>query len=290
MKCPLTIEFTKMNGAGNDFIVLDNRWHQFSMSELSWLTKKLCPRRTGIGADGLLALAASEHLDADYRMIYINADGSEGTMCGNGARCLAKFAYEHGFPQNVAHIQTASGVCNVYIQDPSIRIYLDMPQNYEDRSALHLSMPDEINSLHYLCPGTQHLVCLVSDISDLPVERWGRMLRNDPAFLPEGTNVNFVARETDRKNPFLRVRTYEKGVEAETLACGTGAVASVVVARISGLITSDAYDVHMQGGILKVGMEATRVFLEGPAETVYHGSMEWNMHEHKKHYSGGLRS
>ena len=280
MKRTLIIEFTKMNGAGNDFIVLDNRWYQFSIPELSGLAQKLCARRTGIGADGLLVLAASGYPDADYRMIYVNADGSEGTMCGNGARCLARFAHGRGFPEYVAHMQTDSGVYTVHIQESSIRIYLDMPQNYAASIALHHPVPDEICSIHYLWPGTQHLVCFVPDVHQLPVERLGKMLRNDPAFLPAGTNVNFVAEEMGGNNPCLYVRTYEKGVEAETLACGTGAVASAVAAQISGRISSDVCEVHMPGGVLKVGLEADGVFLEGPVETVYRGSVEWtgNMH------------
>ena len=127
MTKPLIVEFTKMNGAGNDFIVLDNRFYQFSFSDLSRLAKELCPRRTRIGADGILALADPQHSDADYRMIYVNADGSEGTMCGNGARCLARFAYGRGFIKEDIRMETASGLSDVYVSaEGPVRVFIWM--------------------------------------------------------------------------------------------------------------------------------------------------------------------
>ena len=278
MKRALIVEFTKMNGAGNDFIVLDNRFYEFSLSELSMLAQQLCPRRTGIGADGVLALAASTHAEADYRMIYVNADGSEGTMCGNGARCLARFARESGFDKKIVYMQTASGLCEVHApgeEDASVRVYLNAPQNYHNAPNLANQIPNGIRSVHYLWPGTEHLVCLVDNVSQLPVSSWGPALRNDPMLGPAGVNVNFVAIDSNAYNKRLHVRTYEKGVEAETLACGTGAIASAVVAYKSGLLISDVYTVQMPGGVLKVGLETDRVYLEGPADKIYRGSMEF---------------
>ena len=284
MKRALIVEFTKMNGAGNDFIVLDNRFYEFSLSELSMLARQSCPRRTGIGADGVLALATPTHAEADYRMIYVNADGSEGTMCGNGARCLARFARESGFDKKIVYMQTASGLCEVHIpgeEDASVRVYLNAPQNYHDAPNLANQIPHEIHSVHYLWPGTEHLVCLVDSVSQLPLNSWGAALRNDPMLGPEGANVNFVAVDSDADNQRLHVRTYEKGVEAETLACGTGAIASAVVAHKSGLLISDVYTVQMPGGELKVGLETNRVYLEGPAEKIYRGSMEFAFPDQK---------
>ncbi|MCY4205524.1 MAG: diaminopimelate epimerase [Bacteroidetes bacterium] len=275
MSRALIIEFVKMSGAGNDFIVLDNRFYGFSDSELSSLAKKACPRRTGIGADGLLALAAAELPDADYRMIYINADGSEGTMCGNGARCLAKFAFKTGLCKDVANMQTSSGICEVHISEEGpVRIYQDFPLNYNNSIVLQSEVPAEIQSVHYLWPGTQHIVCFVSDVDQLPVEHWGPRFRNDPGLGPEGANINFVSMVSNSGEKYLHVRTYEKGVEEETLACGTGAIASVVAAHHSGIITVDVCKVKMPGGILTVGLKGNRIFLEGPAETVYRGSMK----------------
>ena len=278
MKRALIVEFTKMNGAGNDFIVVDNRFYEFSVSELSHIAQKFCPRRTGIGADGLLALATAEHPEANYRMIYVNADGSEGTMCGNGARCLAKFAFQSGVDQTTVQMQTASGICEVHVsEDSSARVYLNAPENYDDAIVLGNPIPDAVHSVHYLWTGTEHLVCFTSDIRNLPVEEWGKRIRHDPALAPEGANINFVAVDTDSEGTGIQVRTYEKGVEAETLACGTGAIASVVASRKSKLIRSDVCDVSMPGGGLTVGLEGERVYLEGPAEFVYRGSMELNI-------------
>ena len=275
MKRALTIEFTKMNGAGNDFIVMDNRFYEFSISELSLLAKQVCPRRTGIGADGILALANSELPGTDYRMIYVNADGSEGTMCGNGARCLARFAYESGFCRSIAYMQTASGICEVHIHENGLaRVHLDAPRKHSSSIVLDTPLPDEIIAVHYLWPGTQHLVCFTSNVSQFSVEYWGPLFRNDLALKPEGANINFVEVDSDSKGSYLYVRTFEKGVEAETLACGTGAIASVVAAQKAGFIAADVCNVHMRGGVLNVGSERDRVYLEGPVEIVYRGSME----------------
>ncbi|MCY4001074.1 MAG: diaminopimelate epimerase [Bacteroidetes bacterium] len=267
----LIVEFTKMNGAGNDFIVIDNRFYHFSIAELSQIALQQCPRRTGIGADGVLALASPESSDADYRMIYINADGSEGTMCGNGARCLAKFAYEGGILKRQVSMQTASGSCMVSIpEEGPVRIYVDPPKNYDRSLRLETQLPDAIDSVHYLWPGTQHLVCLTNNVVKFKVDTWGPIFRHDPALAPEGANINFV--ELDSSDSSIKVRTYEKGVEAETLACGTGAVASTFVAHAVGLIKGHVCHVKMKGGTLTVGLEEDRVYLEGPATSVYRGS------------------
>ncbi len=267
-----------MNGAGNDFITLDNRFYEFSISELSQIAQQLCPRRMGVGADGVLALATSNHPNADYRMIYVNADGSEGTMCGNGARCLAKFAFESGYPKNTIHMETASGLCEIRVsRGAPIRIYMDPPRDYDGAIKLSKKIPEAITSVHYLWPGTEHLVCFTSRTHELPVERWGKQLRYDSALRPNGANINFVTLDPELPDTGIHVRTYEKGVEAETLACGTGAISSVVAARKSGLITSDVCNVHMPGGILTVGLEEDRVYLEGPAEFVYRGSIEMDI-------------
>jgi len=273
MKSPLIVEFAKMNGAGNDFIVIDNRFYNFSVPELSTLAPHVCSRRIGIGADGILALSLPEFSDADYRMIYINADGSEGTMCGNGARCLARFAYEGGIPKRSAWMQTASGTCEVCVpENGHIRIYLDIPEDYITSFDVETDLSEQFRSIHYVCPGTQHLVCFITNIHSFPVKNWGAILRKDPNLGSEGANVNFV--EVD-KTKRLIVRTYEKGVEDETLSCGTGAIASVYSARKCGEITKDRCVVEMQGGQLTVGLEAHRVFLEGPVTHVYRGSFEY---------------
>ena len=274
MERALIVEFTKMSGAGNDFVVLDNRFYNFSHKELAAIAQRMCPRRHGIGADGLLALAPTSQGDADYGMVYINADGSEGTMCGNGARCLARFARHAGFDSNNMTLATASGLCRAHVEadpDRPVRIYMQMPQDWRPSIQLEQALPGSIRNVHYVWPGTEHVVCFTPDVDHIPVNAWGATIRHDPALAPAGANVNFV--EVHRPD-VLHVRTFEKGVEAETSACGTGAIASATAARLVGQITSKRVNVDMPGGRLTVGLTDNQVYLEGPAITVYRGSFE----------------
>ena len=274
MKRALIVEFTKMSGAGNDFIVLDNRFYNFSYDELSAISLRMCPRHHGIGADGLLALAPASQDEADYRMVYFNADGSQGTMCGNGVRCLIRFARHAGFDDEEVTVETASGLCHARVgRDAAspIRIYLPAPRHWRPFIQLQSALPEAIESVHYVWPGTEHVVCFASGVAEAPVTAWGSVIRRDAALAPNGANVNFVQ---VRKKDTLRVRTFEKGVEAETLACGTGAIASAAAARLTGRVDSPRVCVDMPGGRLTVGLGHGQVFLEGPATTVYRGSFE----------------
>ncbi|MEM0961634.1 MAG: diaminopimelate epimerase [Bacteroidota bacterium] len=275
----LVVPFTKMNGAGNDFIVLDNRFLRFSEGELATMARRFCPRRTGIGADGLLALEDAE--DADFRMRYRNADGSLGTMCGNGARCLAGFAARAGLGTE---------------QDDGVRLQFDTDggrycARVPDRGRageVVLEVPDAgdispveaagRDGLLRIWTGTEHVVLFVDDASETDVAALGPAIRQDPAFDPTGTNVDFVEVSAGDR---LVVRTFEKGVEAETLACGTGAVASALAAHHAGRLGPAtgrrSVAVQMPGGTLTVGFDEAggAVTLAGPAETVYEGTLEW---------------
>ena len=281
----LVVEFTKMHGAGNDFIVVDNRFFHFSDEELSALAARWCPRRTGIGADGLLALAPPQSDEHDYRMRYFNADGSRARMCGNGARCLARFARASGVGHERMSFESDAGVYRVRVSDKpagAVRLYVPPPENFEpdfDLARVPTSAPSPI---HYVETGTEHTVCFVDDLAQVPVEEWGRAIRRDAALAPEGANVNFtqvVADGSGEAAEALRVRTYEKGVEAETQACGTGALAAAVVARLLGHVDADVVPVHMPGGTLRVGMKLeettiTGLYLEGPAKKVFRGTVD----------------
>lgn len=282
----LIVPFTKMNGAGNDFIVLDNRFLAFSLEELSGLAARLCPRRVGIGADGLLAVDEPDSEDTHFRMRYWNADGSLATMCGNGARCLSAFALDAGLGSGdeiVFDTEPVSG------QAGSDRYRAERTGNPEVPIRLHLPPPGELeevelddSSVHdgrailSLWAGTEHAVIFSDAVEAEDPEKHGAAIRNDAAFEPTGTNVNFV--EVKGKDA-IRVRTFEKGVEAETLACGTGAVASALVARLTGKVQDDEIRVHMPGGTLTVGAQidengAHSVTLAGPVERVYEGTFE----------------
>lgn len=275
----LVVEFTKMNGAGNDFIVIDNRFFHFSDDELSDFARRLCRRRFGIGADGLLAFNPPREENHHFRMRYINADGSIGTMCGNGARCLARFARRGGIDERVMLFETDAGVIRADVPTADsypVRIYLSPPKNYRENRALASAEADEVGPMHTIWTGTEHAVCFVDDLDSTPVDRWGPAVRHDAALAPTGANVDFV-QVID--GAVLKARTFEKGVENETLACGTGAIASAIVARLLGHIEQDRIDVEMPGGKLTVGFRFAEghvedVYLEGPADVVYRGSFE----------------
>lgn len=268
-----------MNGAGNDFIVIDNRFFHFSDEELSDFARRFCRRRFGIGADGLLAFNPPHDEDYHFRMRYLNADGSIGTMCGNGARCLARFARRAGIDERVMFFETDAGVLRADVPHADsypVRIYLSPPKNFRQDRALASADAGEAGPMHTIWTGTEHAVCFVPDVGMAPVNRWGPAVRHDAALAPTGANVDFVQVIEDG---VLRARTFEKGVEEETLACGTGATASAIVARLLGLVGRDRIDVEMPGGTLTVGFRldgdfVEDVYLEGPAEVVYRGTFE----------------
>lgn len=273
----IIVEFTKMNGAGNDFIVIDNRFYRFSDEELSGFARRLCPRRKGIGADGLLAFNAPDDAGHDFRMRYVNADGTIGTMCGNGARCLVLFARRAGLDTSEMQVETDAGVFRAEeSEDGAVRVYQHALAGYTPHRVLRSMAEMDIVDAHYIWTGTEHLVCFVDRVADTPVGAWGPAIRQDEALAPAGANIDFVEVMDDNR---LLVRTYEKGVEAETLACGTGAVASAAVARMLERTEADRIYVDMPGGRLTVGIRleggAIRdMYLEGPAEVVYRGTFE----------------
>jgi diaminopimelate epimerase len=282
MARPLVVEFTKMHGAGNDFIVIDNRFFHFSDDELAALARVWCPRRTGIGADGILALAPPANEAHDYRMRYLNADGSLARMCGNGARCLARFAREAGLGGPSLTFESDAGLYHAEVPDARspVRLHVPDPRDYQPNVALKQAKPTDA-PVHYVWTGTEHAVTLVSDVDAIEVHERGRQIRHDPALAPEGANANFVqvARSADNDEPVLHVRTFEKGVEAETQACGTGALAAAVVARLQGRVDTDRIAVAMPGGTLRVGFTVAdglikNLYLEGPAVKVFRGTMD----------------
>ena len=272
----LIVPFTKMEGAGNDFVVLDNRFLRFSDDELAALARQACPRRTGVGADGLLAL--DEEDGADFRMRYRNADGSLATMCGNGARCLARFAARAGLGT-----ETDGTVALTFETDGGR--YRAQVSGRSRGGSVRLAMPPARDygqgpeGTVTVWTGTEHAVVFTDNVAAFDIDGEGRRLRHDPAFAPAGTNVNAVQVVGPGR---VRARTYEKGVEAETLACGTGAVAAALAAALGGHLGPDnegrqSVAVEMPGGTLEVGFtgDGQDLTLAGPAETVYEGTLEW---------------
>ena len=287
---PLVVPFTKMSGAGNDFVVLDNRFLRFADAELQALAARACPRRTAVGADGLLALdepdAAAEGVH--FRMRYRNADGSLATMCGNGARCLARFAARAGLGEPLADgarrltFDTDGGRYAATVPDPgdaSGPVTLDVPA---PRAFGDSGLRAGGRTVWEIWTGTEHAVVFSDDAAAEPLAELAPPLRHDAAF-PQGANVNLV-QVLGGDAARLRVRTYEKGVEAETLACGTGALAAALAARLAGHVEGEAVAVEMPGGTLDVTFElgegslaeAVRsLTLSGPADAIYEGTLEW---------------
>jgi len=277
------LEFTKMSGAGNDFIVIDNRFYRFGGDELSRMAARFCPRRTGVGADGLLALGQADREEVDYRMAYYNADGSLGTMCGNGARCLARFAWDAGIQKKPLEFSSDAGLYRAEVLgDGAVRLFVPPPQSYQADPVLSSDHPFTGDACHYLWTGTEHLVVFVDDVERTDVAAIGPLLRRDAGLGENGANVNFVQIEDSGAGgevARLRVRTFEKGVEAETLACGTGSIASSMTAALSGRSAATRFKVSMPGGVLVVGFEGTanapeNLYLEGPADVIFRGNLE----------------
>lgn len=267
----MVYQFYKYEGCGNDFVIIDERtdWLQLTEDQIA----ALCDRRFGIGADGLLSLR--NHPESDFQMVYYNSDGSRATMCGNGARCLSAFAHKMNALGNKGTFIADDGPHTaeiLWVEDAVTQVAISMID----------ATPDQVTAKHVsINTGTPHYVIFVDDIETTDVVTIGRKIRYNPQFEPAGTNVNFVQTTTEG----IIVRTYEKGVEEETLACGTGVTASAMAASLrSG---KKAFDVKARGGILHVSFDKeentfTNVILTGPARLVYSGQFDLQTIQHDK--------
>jgi diaminopimelate epimerase len=261
-----------MNGTGNDFIVVDNRSRQVAEARLAEFAARYCPRRTAVGADGVLLVEELPDRSADFRMRYFNADGSEADMCGNGARCIACFAHSIGAAGQNMRFLTGAGPVGAAITARGAVIDMPQPTNPEKR---RVTVRGEGLDLWFLSTGVPHAVLPVADLARADVVGLGRELRRHEAFAPAGTNVNFVV----RRGNGLAIRTYERGVEDETLACGTGASASALAAAAMWGLASPI-EVEVRGGTLRIhfdrhGDAFSHLRLEGPAVAVYRGELDW---------------
>ena len=272
----MLLHFYKMNGAGNDFIVIDNR--DLSISLDAETIEALCDRHRGIGADGLLAVEPAEK-GADYKFRYYNADGGEAEMCGNGARCFGRFTAHLAdeVPDRVT-FETIAGILAAEMVGENVRIAMSEPKNLKlDTGA---SVPGIDGPLHFVNTGVPHVVTFVPGgeaFEELDVFTHGRTIRQHDAFAPAGTNANFA---TVLSPGHIEIRTYERGVEDETLACGTGMVASALIHHLlTGAPSPIKVDVA-GGDTLMIGFEKTgassfkNVTLTGPADFVFEGEIE----------------
>src|SRR5881296_1028068 len=210
----IMLRFTKMNGAGNDFILIDNRAREIDLDRSQ--IAHLCNRHRGIGADGVLLLELPANR-ADFRMRYFNADGGEAEMCGNGARCFARFANRVAGAEGKISFETQAGVISAELASNLVTLRMTEPTDL--RLNITLPVANEDKSVHFINSGVPHVVIPVSRIDDVDVRREGSAIRYHKMFSPKGANVNFIEKRGPKK---IAARTYERGVEDETLACGTG--------------------------------------------------------------------
>lgn len=254
--------FYKYQGTGNDFVMIDNRELHFPKNDTK-LVEKLCDRRFGIGADGLILL--ENDASTDFRMVYYNSDGNESSMCGNGGRCLVAFAKQLGIIDTETTFIAADGLHYASINEDGI-------------VSLQMKDVDEVQEHEnhvFLNTGSPHHVQMVEDLHIFDVQNEGAKIRYGSLYGKPGSNVNFVSQTGE--NTF-RLRTYERGVEGETLSCGTGATAVAIAMKSTGKTDSSLIELQVEGGVLEVSFQEkngffTHVFLKGPANFVFKGEV-----------------
>ncbi|HNQ28325.1 MAG TPA: diaminopimelate epimerase [Aquaticitalea sp.] len=257
----MNTDFYKYQGTGNDFVIIDNRSGKFDKTNVAHIAH-LCNRRFGVGADGLILLEQSNK--ADFKMVYFNADGNQSTMCGNGGRCIVSFANFLGIINNETRFEAIDGMHHAIIEGNAIKLKMDDVEKIESHEH-HL----------FLNTGSPHHVQLEQDLEILDVKSEGKKIRYGAPYFKEGSNVNFVKKLSC--DTFL-VRTYERGVEDETLSCGTGVTAVALAMDYIGETEKKLVSLHTLGGQLQVMFEKNKntynnIWLIGPAELVFKGSL-----------------
>lgn len=265
------LRFTKMNGAGNDFVMIDNRLGDLQLSADQ--IAKMCDRHRGVGADGVLVLERATN-GADFRMRYYNADGGEVEMCGNGARCFARFASRVAGPKEALSFETPAGVIGAELQGELVRLQMSEPKDL--RLGIAIPLPEGPIAAHFVNSGVPHVVIPVENLETADVRGLGSRIRRHNLFAPKGANVNFLKVRGERQ---IAIRTYERGVEDETLACGTGVVASALIFAAMKNVDGPIGVLVRGGNELQVGFEKVNdqfrnVTLTGPADFVFEGTIE----------------
>jgi diaminopimelate epimerase len=266
-----TIPFYKMSGSGNDFFLIDNRKGIIDEMVLHDLITGVCRRKMSVGADGLILIENSD--PADFKWRFFNSDGSIAEMCGNGARCAARFAHINGITGPEMTFETIAGEVHAHVDNNMVRITIPTP------SDLSLDFPLEIDNtslnVSSINTGVPHVVVMVDDIEKAKVDELGRKIRFHDRFAPAGTNVNFICSHNEES---IKVRTYERGVEGETLACGTGAIASALISALKYGIESPVKVQTKSGAPLYIYFRKTNgnfsdIHLEGDARIIYKGEI-----------------
>jgi diaminopimelate epimerase len=268
-KNPKIIEFYKMSGSGNDFIIIDNRDLSLNVGNLPDFARAVCRRQISVGADGLVLIEPSK--TADFKWQFFNSDGSVAEMCGNAARCVARWAFLQGIAGEKLSFETVAGIVNAEVRENVPKVKLTDPSRVIPGKNIALAGKEFI--LDIVDTGVPHAVNFVDNIESCSVVDWGSKIRHHDCFQPKGTNANFAA-VLDRHK--MKVRTYERGVEDETLACGTGAVAAVLAAAERGLVDSPVDTIVRSGEILRIyfirkGDRFEEIYLEGKIKIIYQG-------------------
>jgi len=259
------MNFSKLTGSGNDFVVIDNR--KTEITKRKQAAVRLCDRKFGIGADGLLLLEASEK--ADFRMRIFNPDGSEAEMCGNGLRCILRFAAETGISRKkIVHVETLAGILEGQVSGSTVKAQLNVTG--ELRLNLRIPAGNTVVTGHFLNTGVPHTLIMTDDIDKVNIQTLGPAIRYHKLFKPKGTNVDWI--EIVNRH-FLKIRTYERGVEGETLSCGTGSVAAGIAGFLLGKIDSPVTVLARSGEKLCVHFDKTlrAVYLEGKIAFAFRG-------------------
>jgi diaminopimelate epimerase len=267
------LPFAKMSGAGNDFIIIDNREGQVAASDLPAWVRKVCARRMAIGADGLLLIEKAPGPDTDFTWRFFNADGSVAEMCGNAARCVSRYAFLKGIAAERLRFNTLAGVIAAQVLGEAVKIKMTPPFDLvPERTLTVAGRHFRVGSVN---TGVPHVIAEVNDVNTVDVVSLGRAIRNHPDFQPAGTNANFVSRDAAGR---WFIRTYERGVEDETLACGTGNVAAaVVLAATRGAASPITFNTR-SGTPLTVYYKladgrCSETYLAGDARLIYEGRM-----------------
>lgn len=266
-----SIPFTKMSGSGNDFILIDNRADIVPVDDIPQFVECVCRRKLSVGADGLILVEQSDKVD--FKWNFFNSDGSLAEMCGNGARCVARYAYLNGIAKENMGFETIAGIIHARVQDDQVKIKMTDPSDLVIDTKLGVDA--QTVTVCSVNTGVPHVVISVDDIASADVVGMGRQIRYHAAFSPAGTNVNFLGYQD---NGMVQVRTYERGVEDETLACGTGIVASALVMAEKKHVPSPVTLQTRSGSLLnvyyaKTSDRYTDIHLEGDARMIYEGRL-----------------
>ena len=265
----MAIQFTKMSGSGNDFIVIDNRVPVVQNGKKCDFVRLVCDRKMSVGADGVIFVENSDQ--ADIKWDFYNEDGSSAEMCGNGGRCVARYAVEKNIAPAKMTLETLAGIVGAEVNGTTVKVKLTAPQNLKQDTAISINgIEYQVDSLN---TGVPHAIIYSNNVEGVNVKKVGHGVRFHEAFAPAGTNVDFVEKVGAQA---LKIRTYERGVEDETLACGTGVVASALLSFYKKMVKPPVA-VETQGGdILKVDFGETsndEVYLEGPTSIAFEGTL-----------------